>query len=81
MFDVGPQELDELAITVEQLRDEVRVLRKVLDEMREAVQWWNQNAADVLAGTLPPAPGNESSRDMVAELFSAPTSRRQRTMF
>ena len=78
---MGPQELDELALTVEELRDEVRVLRQVLDEMREAVQWWNQNAADVLAGTLPPAPRQEPTRDAATELFSAPTSRRQRTMF
>lgn len=81
MFDVGPQELDELALTVEELRDEVRVLRQVLDEMREAAQWWNQNAADLLAGTLPPTVGNESASDAVREVVSIPAQRRQRTMF
>ncbi len=36
----------ELGSAVDSLRDEVRVLRDVLDEIREALQWQNNNAAD-----------------------------------
>ena len=36
----------ELNFAVDSLRDEIRVLRDVLDEIREALQWQNNNAAD-----------------------------------
>lgn len=39
-------EQSELALSVVILRDEVRVLRDVLDEIREALQWQNRNAED-----------------------------------
>lgn len=39
-------EPSELASVVDALRDEVRVLRQVLDETREALQWQNNNAAE-----------------------------------
>ena len=38
---------DELAA----IRDEVRVLREVLDEVREELSWSNRNAEDLPAGT------------------------------
>ena len=39
----------ELKASVDLLRDEVRVLRDVLDEIRDALQWQNKNAMDIPA--------------------------------
>lgn len=39
-------EQSDLVNAVDALRDEVRVLRQVLDEIREALQWQNNNAED-----------------------------------
>lgn len=52
------REQSELEISVDSLRDEVRVLREVLDEIREALQWQNNNAADFpsLVACRPPLP-------------------------
>ncbi len=36
----------DLVTSIESLRDEVRVLREVLDEIRDSLQWQNRNAAD-----------------------------------
>lgn len=41
-----PTEQSDLVHAVDSLRDEVRVLRQVLDEIREALQWQNNNAED-----------------------------------
>lgn len=59
----------DLEISVDSLRDEVRVLREVLDEIREALEWKNNNAADFpsLAEASFPAPsrlGDDSSTDL-----------------
>lgn len=40
------REKSELTISVDSLRDEVCVLRQVLDEIRDALEWRNKNAAD-----------------------------------
>jgi hypothetical protein len=37
----------DLAEVVQGLRDEVRVLRQALDELREEVQWANRNGVDL----------------------------------
>ena len=60
----------DLEISVDSLRDEVRVLREVLDEIREALQWQNNNAVDfpsLLANRLPALSLAEAS-------FPAPSS-------
>jgi len=48
----------ERATSVDSLRDEVRVLREVLDEIRDALEWQNNNAADFpsLVACRPPLP-------------------------
>lgn len=70
----------DLVHAVDSLRDEVRVLRQVLDEIREALQWQNNNAEDYPAlvenrgmphslanATLPPPPSSaESSQSFPA---------------
>ncbi len=48
MFNRQPRShKSDLIFAVDSLRDEIRVLRDVLDEIREAIQWQNNNAADL----------------------------------
>ena len=81
MLDVGPQALDELALTVEELRDEVRVLREVLDEMLDAVQWWNNNAADLHWGEtqLPARPSGSKEETETSCDPPKPAPRKQQS--
>lgn len=51
MLKPSRQEKSELTLAVDSLREEVRVLRDVLDEIREALQWQNNNAQDFPALT------------------------------
>jgi hypothetical protein len=62
-------EQSELEISVDSLRDEVRVLREVLDEIREALQWQNNNAAD-----FPSLAANRPHFWSLAEATLFPTS-------
>ncbi|HMP04728.1 MAG TPA: hypothetical protein PJ982_00120 [Lacipirellulaceae bacterium] len=61
----------DLATAIDALREEVRVLRDVLDELRDALQWQNNNAREFPAlvenrgttcslanATLPPPPAS-----------------------
>ena len=88
-----PTEQSDLVHAVDSLRDEVRVLRQVLDEIREALQWQNNNAADFPAliekrladcslaeATLPSLPASARSPD--AELITdLPVFTKQQEIF
>ena len=73
----------DLELSVDSLRDEVRVLREVLDEIREALQWRNHNAADLpsLAEASFPAP-SRTSDDVTTDLpDDASLPAKQRSFF
>lgn len=86
-------EQSDLVNAVDALRDEVRVLRQVLDEIREALQWQNNNAEDFPAiieerlahcslaeANLPSLPSSARSPD--AELITdIPAFTKQQELF
>ena len=71
------REKSELATSVDSLRDEVRVLREVLDEIREAIQWQNNNSADfpsLADASLPVAQSFDEPNDAAASIPSGSPS-------
>ncbi len=71
-----PTEQSELAAAVDALRDEVRVLRQVLDEIREALQWQNNNAED-FPQLLADRPGANPLADATLPAFPLAAPQRQ----
>ena len=61
---------DDLQHAVDSLRDEVRLLRQVLDEMREELSWANNNAQDLPAGN-----GAVSTMQRITSMSANPTAR------
>ena len=61
---------DDLHDAVDSLRDEVRLLRQVLDEVREELSWANNNAQDIPAGN-----GAASTIRLITSMSADPTAR------
>jgi hypothetical protein len=61
---------DEIRDELASLRDEVRVLREVLDEIREELSWSNRNAQDLPEGT-----GAVSAFRRTTSMSADPTAR------
>ena len=55
---------------LDSLRDEVRLLRQVLDEIREELSWANNNAPD-----LPHSTGALSAYDRITSMSADPAAR------
>jgi hypothetical protein len=58
-----PQPTAELCASIDALSAEVRVLRDVLDEVRDALQWRNKNVAELAEARLPALPVENSAAD------------------
>lgn len=89
-----PTEHSDLVTAIDALRDEVRVLRDVLDEIREAVEWQNNNAEDfpqlvadrssahrLADATLPSLPPPSPQRQASAPTPDVPTATKQQDLF
>lgn len=58
-----PQPTSDLTVAVDALSVEVRVLREVLDEISDALEWRNKNAAEFAEGQLPALPVDSTASD------------------
>ncbi len=91
----SPLDVADLSASVDALRDEVRVLRDVLDEVRDAIQWCSKNVADFPAwrprssegvslddAVLPPlAPTADSSPQPAGPPADSDSPAKQRQLF
>jgi hypothetical protein len=81
----------DLVTAIDALRDEVRVLRDVMDEIRDALQWQNINAGDfpplvenrgttcsLSNATLPPPPAPAEPQHAIARTEHSASAKQQK---